>query len=383
MEVVKRKYLGLMLRETQAIKRDIIVAIQRMAAVSAEWEVGLMGNLLDGKTSYQWAVPDALIVWADSSEDLRVAAGYKVPKVFVGNVSTEGSPHIWYENGEIGRRMAEVFLERGFRSFAAYGDQLDAQFPYARERVAGFRARLGKAGFPCPVFSVRRTHLPPGVTNMAESALGQWLADLPKPVGIMADCDPAGYGLLSACRFFGVKVPEEVSVISVGGDRMLCGFTYPEMSAMKFDGEKVAGKAMEILNRILKTGEVSREVIGEMEFYERHSTSIYVNGDEVVEKALRLIRDGASGVLGVGDVASGCGVSRRVLEMRFSKTTGRGVAAEIRRVRLEMAAGLLLGTGLPVGEIGERCGFPDASRFAGAFKKAKGCSPRAFREGRK
>ena len=243
MNARKRKYLGLMLRETQAIKRDIIVAIQRLVAVSGEWEVGLMGNLLDGKTSYQWAVPDGLIVWADNAEDLRVAAGYDVPKVFVGNVASEGDPHVWYENVGIGRRVAEVFLERGFRSFAAYGDQLDAQFPYARDRVTGFRTRLEKEGFSCPVFSVQRTHLPPGETNMAESALGQWLADLEKPVGIMADCDPAGYGLLSACRFFGVKVPEEVSVISVGGDRMLCGFTFPEMSAMKFDGEMVAGKA--------------------------------------------------------------------------------------------------------------------------------------------
>ncbi len=379
MECRKRKYLGLLIRENQGIKRDIILAAQSLLADRGDWEICLMGNVLDQKTAYLWTAPDAMMVWADGPEDLAVAASFDIPKVFLGNVKEKDHPHVWYDNHKIGTDIADLFLSRGYRSFAIYADRIDAFPSYSRERVAGFRETIGETGAQCPVFSVRRVDFAPGDANLADPAIEDWLRGLEKPVGIMADCDPAGVGLLAACMHFGLRVPEDVSVIAVGGDELLCGFTVPEMSAMKFDGQAVALEAVKLLEDLLSGRGVGETVLPAAGFNERHSTSIFVNGDEVVEKALRLIRDETLGGLTVDATAAGCGVSRRVLEKRFAKVMGRGVFAEIRRTRIEAACEMLHRSDKSVAEIGERCGFGDASRFSEAFRKAKGCTPRRFR----
>ena len=50
---------------------------------------------------------------------------------------------------------------------------------------------------------------------------------LPKPVGIMACYDIKAQQLLDACREDGVAVPEEMAVIGVDNDALLCSLTTP------------------------------------------------------------------------------------------------------------------------------------------------------------
>jgi len=53
----------------------------------------------------------------------------------------------------------------------------------------------------------------------------------------------------------------------------------------------------------------------------------------------------------------------------------------VRRRRMERARELLAASDLAVGEIAERCGFPDQFHFSRAFKRAHGTSPSAYRVG--
>ncbi|MFI6294871.1 AraC family transcriptional regulator [Nonomuraea sp. NPDC050790] len=79
------------------------------------------------------------------------------------------------------------------------------------------------------------------------------------------------------------------------------------------------------------------------------------------------------------NVAARHHVSVRAL---YSLFEGRGetVAAAIRRRRLERCREDLTRLPLPVGEIGARWGFPNASSFSRAFRRAYGASPSSYRQ---
>lgn len=78
-------------------------------------------------------------------------------------------------------------------------------------------------------------------------------------------------------------------------------------------------------------------------------------------------------------IADACRMSRRTLYRLLGD--GDGVAAELRRMRIEHAKALLLAEPLrPVGAVGRACGFDSESGFHRAFRSATGVTPGAYRQ---
>ncbi len=98
-----------------------------------------------------------------------------------------------------------------------------------------------------------------------------------------------------------------------------------------------------------------------------------------VARALTLIEAAPRADPDIAALARAAGVSPGRLRVLFQRYFGCGPLRFIHRQRLESAARLLLDPYLPVGEIGRRCGYPDANYFARRFAAELGCSPRAFR----
>lgn len=73
-------------------------------------------------------------------------------------------------------------------------------------------------------------------------------------------------------------------------------------------------------------------------------------------------------------------VSRSRLAATYKAERGRGVAEELRDLRMERARELLAGTDLPLSEVGRAVGYPRPSTFATAFSREVGCSPAAWRK---
>ena len=78
-------------------------------------------------------------------------------------------------------------------------------------------------------------------------------------------------------------------------------------------------------------------------------------------------------------LATALHVSRSLLEMRFSKVREEGVAAAIRRRKMEEVCRMLKETDLPIGEIAYRCGFPVQTHLNALFRRMFGTSLRAYR----
>ncbi len=79
------------------------------------------------------------------------------------------------------------------------------------------------------------------------------------------------------------------------------------------------------------------------------------------------------------DAAEYAFVSPSYLSSSFHKILGITFIEHVRRMRIDKARELLSTTGLPLKEIGERCGLPDPSYFHRSFKKITGVSPSHYR----
>jgi LacI family transcriptional regulator len=81
----------------------------------------------------------------------------------------------------------------------------------------------------------------------------------------------------------------------------------------------------------------------------------------------------------VDAVARAAGLSRRVLERRFRRELNSSVQAEIRRVRTDQIARLLVETHMPISEIADSLQFTDPQHFARYFRASKQISPLSYR----
>lgn len=98
-----------------------------------------------------------------------------------------------------------------------------------------------------------------------------------------------------------------------------------------------------------------------------------------VERALRLIEDGALDRDGVETLAGRLGVGARHLSRLFQRHLGAPPLQVAKTRRLQRAKRLLDESDLPMAEIAVRAGFPNARRMSAAFAALYGEPPSALR----
>ena len=242
--------------------------------------------------------------------------------------------------------------------------------------------RIQGAGCPCHVYQ------PPRLQRDREwghehGILAAWLHALSKPVGLMACNDDRGRQVLEACRTAGVAVPEEIAVVGVDNDELLCELSDPPLSSVALDTERGGYEAAQLLDGLMsgRIRQPARILVAPLGVVTRRSTDIVAAEDREVAAAVRWIRDWARrGPLRVAEVAQAVKLSRRSLEVRFRAALGRSVRAEIERVRLEHARSLLAETDLPTSQVAELSGFGSPSYLALVFRRRFRSTPTRYRE---
>jgi LacI family transcriptional regulator len=284
----------------------------------------------------------------------------------------------WFEtdDGAIAHLGAEHLLERGFSNFGYAGD---SRFNWSKWREEHFVNSLRAAGHSCSVFRGARKR--PGGADEEADALSQWIRSLPKPVGVMACYDFRGQQVLDACRRIGVAVPDEVAVIGVDDDDLLCELSNPPLSSVVPNTYRTGYEAAALLDEMMAGGKFKGEahLIAPLGVATRQSTDVLAIHDRNVARALHYIRNNACDGINVQDVIKAVPQSRRLMEKRFVKFIGRTPHQEIIRVQLERVKQLLTQSELSIDEIATRCGFAHVEYLSVAFKRELGMPPSKFR----
>lgn len=288
-------------------------------------------------------------------------------------------PFVETNDESIARMAADHFIERGFKHFAYYGD---SHFIWSQYREMHFTRYVSDAGFFCTSFDSHTGEHRKRLWNIEMHRLMDWLRSLPKPIGIMACFDIRGQQLLEACRLARIRVPDEVAVLGVDNDDLLCELSDPPLSSIIPNTLKTGYHASSLLKRLMdgETLTSSAHLIEPIGIATRLSTDVLSIHDKHVSEAVRLIRSQASQNINVQDVLGHIPLSRRVLENRFRKAVGRTLHEEIIFAKLKLVKQLLIETELPISLIAERAGFEHAEYMSVMFKKNTGLSPRLYRQ---
>ncbi len=278
----------------------------------------------------------------------------------------------------------EHLRERGFRHFAFCGFH---GADYSDIRGDQFARRAAEAGLRCHVFvdpqpaqdTSTLKHEEKGLTD--GDRVAQWIKQLPKPIGLMACNDIRGQQVLNACRAIGVAVPDEVAVIGVDNDEVLCELADPPLSSVVANTERIGYEAAALLDRMMAGSKPPAQplVIGPLGIVTRRSTDVLAIEDRHIAAAVRFIRERACDGVDVSDLLKVVPLSRSTLERRFAKALNRSPKDEILRVRLNRAKELLSETDFPLSLVAEKIGLEHGEYLSVIFKKKTGLTPARFR----
>ncbi|MBR4171385.1 MAG: substrate-binding domain-containing protein [Kiritimatiellae bacterium] len=273
---------------------------------------------------------------------------------------------------------AKELLMTGFENFA-YIPYAERRY-WSEERQRGFCDALTLNGKHCTVFKYKSN-----VTDVTgrQEALRRFLARLPKPCAVFAANDKTAAETITAARFEGLAVPEEVAVLGVDNYAQICEHTVPPLSSIEPDFRR-GGNLAVLLLLSLAHGKRDQERMHHMTFgplrvVRRASTRLLSAPDRVVSEALDLIRREACQGLRSAKVASLFSCSRRQADIRFRNATGHSILEEIHAVQLECAKQMLQDSNVQLKTISDFCGFAHPNSLRKFFRSETGMSMSEWR----
>jgi LacI family transcriptional regulator len=288
-------------------------------------------------------------------------------------------PRVVADHAEVGRQAARHLLECGLRQLAFVGYR---QHHFATERERGFRETAATAGVPVAVFyqPSQRWEDPTGVWRW-NKPLFDWLRQLPKPVGVLASHDTQGAQIAEYCHQLNLVVPDQVAVVGVDDDDLLCELSRPSLSSVHLPAARIGYEAARLLDEWLGGQRPAERalVLPPMGVIVRQSSNLQAVPDTDVATAVRFIHDHAHERLRVADVLRVVAMARRALERRFRKWLYRSILEEIRRAHVNRAKQLLISTDLPMSQVAQRSGLQTSRHLSIAFRQVLGTTPTAFR----
>ena len=372
------------LRLSYASGRDILYGISRYARTHAHWSIRLLP--FSGEEN---KLPFPLPKEADgiiSSEPLTAdAATSPIPLVVIGTREKwlgrrmRSLAFVRNDDEAIGRFGAEFLKSLGkFRSFGF----VPTNTPYYCSilRSEGFHTEL-KKGNAAEIREYTVKGMEDGSPKDIES-LGRWLADLPKPTAVMAVHDMRATHVLEAANLMKIKVPEQMAVIGVDNDELLCDFTAPQLTSIYPDHVKEGELAAATLHTLLKKSDSHHTHTfrsNAKSIVERESTRHISPATHLAEEAMSFIRHNALKGISAADVAKHLRVSRRLCDLRFKECHGVTMLETILKIRFAELKRRLASSNTSIGKIVAACGFACESHAKRMFRKRFGMTMREWR----
>jgi LacI family transcriptional regulator len=320
---------------------------------------------------------DALIARIENEDDALFCSSLGIPVVDIaGACSSRLFDTVRNDDYATGITAGNYLKALGARNFGWCGVD---QVHWSRERMLGFCASIGIGADKLPRFSQslqwwRKIYEP-------STDLDDWLRQCAKPISLFCSNDLVAMKVEIACRQLDLAVPADVTVLGVDDEKLLCELASPSISSIPPNCELIGYQAAAMIDSLLQGngGQIRIQRIAPGPVSERESTSLVLESDPVVAKALTMIRSKASSGICAADVVAQSSVCRRTLEERFRNARGRSLWEEIVQQRLSLACRALRETDDPVQQIARQSGFGSVQRFFTLFKRQFGMTPLAWR----
>ena len=298
------------------------------------------------------------------------------PRVLVGSTMPDvPGPRVLHDNRMGGRMAAEHFMRLGFTH---YGFVKLRDMHFNIDQIEGFRGTLAEHGHPCQVHAFSS---PENRRKHPETWLRHLLRDLPKPVALFIADDVLAADLVHVAVENGIRVPEDVAILGTPNIPEVVLAAPVPVSSVEMDEEGLIYRACGLLDSIMDGKRPPRRPIcvPPRGIVERASTNVVVFGDELVRKAMELIRSRLDQPIGIQQIAADLGIDRRHLLAAFRRTVGSSPHEVLKTQRLLKVKELLLDTSLTLPAIAERTGFTTHQYLCRVFRSATGMTPATYR----
>ena len=273
---------------------------------------------------------------------------------------------------------ANFFLHKGYKSFAYYGL---TDTVWGRERGEGFKKIVSNKGYEVYEFNNRK-RVPSEKWCFDVEQVSRWLLSLPKPIALFACDDYYALQITEVCKMYDISIPEEIAVLGVDNDKLLCNISDPQLSSIELDIENGGYEAGKLLHQFIEKKIIAPVdiIIKPVRIVPRASTERFAVSDRHIEQLLQYIDNNYQNPLSVDELTQIVPFSRRVLEKKFKRETGTSVYQYLLDLRIEKFADLLITTDLPLIEAATRSGFTDYKNISRIFTKAKEMTPLQYRK---
>jgi LacI family transcriptional regulator len=325
---------------------------------------------------------DGVIAALNTASEAQCAATFHLPVVNMSSALAESPvPRSMVDNHAIGTLAAEHLLERGFHNYAFYGMH---DVEYSKHRLKGFKDALASVGFGSIDLTLPSTfHLRGSVWLKQQQELTKWLAKLETPCGVFAASDARARQVINSCDQLNLKVPEQIAVIGVDDQQIICEHVHPTISSVARNNILEGYTAASLLDKLMRGKRVPRgdQLIPPLQVTFRESTATFAVADERLREVMVYIRSHIEDPITIGELCAHVDVSRRWLEYSFRDLLGETPFQYMRRQRLEYARRLLTDEpNTKIYRIAQRVGFSSAKQLTKVFNREFGMSPREFRQ---
>lgn len=287
-------------------------------------------------------------------------------------------PNITSNYHDTGRLAAQFFIEKGYKHFAFYGYK---DTVWSDERCEGFYEDIKEAGYSKNFYTYTNQQLET-LWYYDTTPLLNWLNQLPQQTAVFCCDDNQGNKITEICKSNRIQIPEHLAVLGVDNDTTLCELSDPPLSSIHLDIEAGGYETAELIMNLMKHKDFQPQdvIIKAISIINRASTNSFATNDMYINEALEFIHSNLDKALNVTDLVKKLPLSRRLLEMRFKKVTGRSVYNYIIYNRIEEFARKIHETDKPINEIATEMEFYNYSNLVQQFKQIKGCTPTEFRK---
>ena len=273
-----------------------------------------------------------------------------------------------------GAIAASFFYKRCHVNYAYFGIK---DLIWSEERLLGFREKVEEFGGKVHQLMVSASN------ERDEKHVTAWLKSLPKPVALFACDDSHALFIAEACKMAGISIPDEISLLGVDDDELVCEISDPPISSISLNVEQGGYDVGRELTALLDRGgkHPFNVTIAPGPVIQRASTRLHNISDPYICKLVKYIDDNFSQDISTSQILAQIPLSRRSIELKFKKEMGGlTIYKYLMMCRIDYFEHLLSMTDLPLSEIATMSGISDYSNFSRIFKKQKGISPLEFRK---